>query len=448
MNSYKLYFYQCLRSKAVIISLLMIFTLGIMSIIIGKEYLQRQQDAIAQVQAYQKEHLERQVSLHNEDLGLLLYYAQFAYIYPLNPLAGVSIGQGDINPTIKRITIKTFEGQKYDTDLVNPTSLQSGNLDLSFVIIYLFPLLIIVLTYNVISEETENGTWRLVAIQSRSKIIFLLSKLGVRFLILLLVLTLLLLVTKFVLKTPFDFTFFKIILVCTLYILFWFTLSFFVVLFKKSSGLNALTLLCTWLILIILIPAGINGYISYKYPLPEALSTVISQRDGYHTKWDTDKRETIEEFYDHYPQFKKYGYPTEGFNWLWYYAMQQMGDDHSAESQKELEYKIQNRERLSSQIAAVIPNMHLQLTLNQLAGTSMQQHMQYLEGAKKFHEKLRLFFYPKVFEEKKAEIINWDQFTPEYYSSRTNSKTYLSFLPLMLATLLLILISIPQLRKL
>lgn len=448
MNTCRLYVYQCLRSKAVIVSLLIIFILGVISISIGREHIQRQQKAIAEVQAYQQQHLERQVTLHNEDLGLLLYYAHFAYIYPLNPVAGLAIGQGDINPTIKRITIKTFEAQKYDTDLVNPTSLQSGNLDLSFVIIYLFPLLVIVLTYNILSEEIENGTWRLIVVQSKSKIIFLLSKLGVRFFLLIIVIALLVLLAIFILDIRFTNTLLKIVIVCTLYILFWFALSFFVIVFKKSSGFNALMLLSIWLILIILVPAGINGYISYKYPLPEALGTAIAQRDGYHTKWDTDKRKTIEEFYDHYPQFTNYGYPTEGFNWLWYYAMQQMGDDHSAEPQKELEDKIQKREGLSSRIAAVIPNMHLQLTLNHLAGTSMQQHMQYLEGAKKFHEKLRLFFYPKVFEGKKAETIDWDQFTPEYYTLNTNNKTDLSFLPLMLAILLLILISIPQLRKL
>ena len=37
--------------------------------------------------------------------------------------------------------------------------------------------------------------------------------------------------------------------------------------------------------------------------LPEAMRTAIAQRDGYHVKWDTDKKETIEKFYKHYPQF-------------------------------------------------------------------------------------------------------------------------------------------------
>ena len=111
MITFKLFLKQCMQSKEVWVSLLIIIVLGIVGIIIGSKHLEKQQDAIAEVRTHQEQHFDRQVSLHNEDLGLLLYYANFAYISTLNPLAGVSIGQADITPTIKRITIKTFEAQ-------------------------------------------------------------------------------------------------------------------------------------------------------------------------------------------------------------------------------------------------------------------------------------------------------------------------------------------------
>ena len=59
---------------------------------------------------------------------------------------------------------------------------------------------------------------------------------------------------------------------------------------------------------------------------------MIKQRDGYHQKWDTNKRETLVKFYARYPQFESYGFPPEeGFNWMWYYAMQHLGDEESSE---------------------------------------------------------------------------------------------------------------------
>ncbi len=448
MTTYKLFLQQCIRSKEVWISLLLVILLGVISIIIGSKHLSRQQEAIAEVKVHQEQHFNRQVSLHNEDLGLLLYYAKFAYIKKINPLSGISIGQADVNSTVKRITIKTFEGQKFDADLVNPMNLQSGNLDLSFIIIYLFPLLVIVLTFNVISEETETGTWSLVAIQAISKLRFIISKLSIRLILLLFVLIFLFCFAKFMLDIPINGNFLSMLGLSILYVIFWFTLAFFVIVFKKTSGFNALLLLSIWLLLIILLPAGINAYVSSKYPVPEALSTAIAQRDGYHTKWDTDKFATIEKFYQHYPQFKKYGYPTDGFNWLWYYAMQQMGDDDSKNQQDSLSKKIKLRENISKQISSIIPNMHIQLAFNASAGTSMSQHIDYLHETEAFHEKLRLFFYPKIFEEQHADAINWNQFVPEYSKKENDIESVKNMMPLLVASVLMILISIPMIRKL
>lgn len=448
MKIYRLYLLQCIRVKEVWGSLVLISILGVISIGIGNKHVERQQNSIEEVSAYQKTHFDRQVALHKDDLGLLLYYTKFSYINSLNPLAGVSIGQSDVNPTIKQITIKTYEAQRFDADLVNPMNLQSGNLDLSFIIIYLFPLLVIVLSFNAISEETETGTWRLVAIQAKSKLQFVLSKLIIRFMLLTTVLLLLFLIAKLVLHIPITSSFFAMVVLSIGYLVFWFMLSFLVILFKKSSGFNALLLLSLWLVLMLLVPAGINSYISSKYPIPEALSTAIAQRDGYHVKWDTDKVATIKKFYKHYPQFKAYGYPADGFNWLWYYAMQQMGDDDSKKERDALNEKIRQREQTSRKLATIIPNMHLQLIFNQLAGTGMRQQQNYLDATRKFHEKLRLFFYPKVFDKKKADVVDWNQFTPVYYKTESVINPLQSIIPILGLSLFIGLISLPIIRRL
>ena len=447
MNLFFLFFKQCVRSKEVATSLILVFSLGLLSIGIGYKQLALHQEEVAEVAHHQKEHFNRQVALHNEDLGLLLYYTKFAFIHGLNPLGGLSIGQSDINPTVKRITIKTFEAQRFDTDLVNPSSLQAGNLDLTFVVLFLFPLLVIVLTFNLISEEIESGTWKLVTVQAKTTLRFVLSKLWVRMVLLFSLLLFLFFVAQIVLHIPLDKAFFTLIILSLLYLVFWFALSFFIVCFKKASGFNALLLLSVWLVLLILLPAGVNAYIATKYPFPEAMSTAIAQRDGYHVKWDTDKRETIEKFYQHYPQFERYGYPTEGFNWLWYYAMQQMGDDDSHDEQTALADKIRARELNSVLISSFIPNLYLQLTFNQLVGTSMQQHLDYLNEAEQYHEELRLFFYPKVFSGLNADRIDWKEITPVFHKAEISANPFDRSIPLLFSLFIIGLISIPVVRQ-
>ena len=445
---YRLLFLQFLRSRAVIASLVLILILGAISIGIGHQFLSQKKAAIEQVESHQKNHIERNVELHKDDLGLLMYYLKFAFVNPPNHLAGLSIGQSDVNSNVQRITIKNLEGQRYDTDLVNPMNLQSGNLDLSFVLIYLFPLLIIVFTFNLLSEETETGTWRLVSVQTPSKLKYLLTKLSVRIILIFVVLVILLTVAKIALSIPLDINFMMFALLSSLYVVFWFTLCFFIINFKKNSGFNAVLLLSVWLVLLILLPAGTNAYITNKYPVPEALSTMISQRDGYHTKWDTDKKETLQKFYDHYPQFKKFGYPTEGFNWTWYYAMQQMGDDESLRDTKAFRQKINERENASQQVSAFLPNMHLQLAFNELSGTSLRKHLNFLDATGDFHEELRLFFYPSIFKELSGDTIDWKQFEPEYLHQKVNHSRLRMLLPLVFASILMFILCATVTKKL
>jgi ABC-2 type transport system permease protein len=212
-------------------------------------------------------------------------------------LAAISIGQRDINPGIQSVTIRTLEAQKYDTDLTNPVQLQSGNLDFGFVIIYLFPLIIIAFTFNVFSEDNESGTWKLLAVQSRSTLRYILSKILTRMLFVYGMLLLLFLMAIIVLRLPMSEALSAFVILSILYITFWFALSFWLSMFKCSSGFNVLALLTIWVALTILAPAVVNNFVASAYPVPEAFSNIIKQRDSYHKKWDVDKKVTMDKFY-------------------------------------------------------------------------------------------------------------------------------------------------------
>lgn len=411
---YSLIVKQFIRSRAVIVTLILILTMGVISIFIGKQYLLKEEQNIAEVTHHQAEHIQRNVQYHEDNIGGLLYYLRFAFINKPDRLSGLSIGQRDINPSVQSVTIRNLEAQKYDTDLSNPANLLSGNLDLGFVIIYLFPLVIIAFTFNVLSEEQEGGTWRMVAVQSTSPWRFLVIKISGRAIVIYGVLSVLLLIAVLVLSIPFNSSLLAFFLISMLYLLFWFGLSFAIVSLKKNSSFNALMLLSAWVVLAIVLPAAANNYVANQYPIPEALSTLIKQRDGYHQKWDVDRKVTMEKFYEHYPQFRKYGVPEGEFSYTWYYAMQQMGDDESQEDSKAMREKILQREALSRKLSMVNPTMHTQLLFNDLAGSSLQNHIQFLDQTQAFHEKLRLYFYPRIFENAPVRNEDWESFQPEY----------------------------------
>jgi ABC-2 type transport system permease protein len=443
---YQLEIKRFLFSKGILGALLALLAVGVLSLHIGQQFVQKQTQAEAAIARFQAEHIERNVQFFDKEMGLLLYYLRFTLVNSTHPLNGLSIGQRDINSSIQSLTIRGLENQKYDTDLHNPLNLLLGNLDFSFVLVYLFPLLIIVLCYNLLAEEREGGTLRLLASQTDHVLLFLLRKMSIRVLAIGLCLLLLFGYTFYLFRLPWDNATLAFGALAFMYVLFWFSLSTWVISWQRSSGFNAAVLLSFWVLLTILAPTGINAYLINRYPVPEALSVMVQQREGYHEKWDLDKSMTMNKFYAHYPQFKSFPLPDKTFSWLWYYAMQQMGDDESKEAVLDLKNKLKLREKQSRNLAYFCPPIHAQLSLNQLAGADLHNHLQFLEATEHFHEKKRLYFYPRIFAEQPVRSENWKAFKVKKFLSAVRIHWWSNLAPLLLLSGVLIVLGFRGLR--
>ena len=413
-----LLFQSFIRSKGVKIGLGFLLAAGLVSLLVGRQFLGRQQRNQREVVAAQRAELAQLARIHAKEMGLMLYYAQFALVNDTPPLAGLSIGQRDVNPAIQRVTIRGLEAQKYDADLNNPTNLLLGNIDFSFVLIYLFPLLIIAFCYGTVSEERENGTWRLVAVQSRGLLSFIGQLFAVRLAVVLGLLALLLGLAVPVLGMPLDAPFGLFAATAVGYVLAWFGLCFGVASLHRPSSTNAVLLVTAWLGLLVVVPAALNQYLLARYPIPEALATTVKQRKGYHEKWDQPQAPTVARFFAHYPQFRHYPLPNTTFNWLWYYAMQQMGDDDSAREAGELRQKLAQREAASHRLGQWLPSVHAQLRLSDLARSGLGNQVRFLDETTRFHERLRLYFYPKIFGESPVQNEPWGQRPVETFADR------------------------------
>ncbi len=434
-----LLFKNFIRSKGMLAGLLALLVSGLVSLYIGGHFQHRYRENIAQTEHFQQETIDRYVKFENKEMGLLLYYLRFGLVNDMPALAGLAIGQRDVHPSVQNVTIRNLEEQKYNADLVNPMHQLLGNLDFSFVLIYFFPLIIIGLCYSLISEEKEEGTWSLVLTQAGHPAKVMAVKIGIRYASVMAVLAALLLTAKVCLGIPFEAAFAAFALLSVLYVSFWFALSWWVVSLHRASSQNALMLLTAWVLLTIVVPVATNAYVINRYPVPEAFATVVENRDGYHTKWDVPKSATLDKFYAHYPQFQKFKHP-EGyeFSWLWYYAMQQMGDDAAARQAADLKAKLRQRDALSAAIGLFFPSIHTQLSFNDLAQSGLKNQLQFMEAIEQFHERKRLYFYPKIFGDAPVLKENWQNFPVEYFSVKTTVNWLTLTGPLLLLSLLLL----------
>lgn len=384
---YRLMIIRFIRNRFAVASLILLLVAGIVSVAVGKTFLEDQEAAIEETARHQQEHIARLVKYQSDEMGLLLYYLKFGYINPTSNLAGLCIGQRDINSSIQSPTIRTLEAQKYDTDIRNPYLAMMGNFDLSFVILYLFPLVTIALCFNLFSEEKEQGTWPLIQSQNKNPRKYLLAKLSVPYAFMVIVLLLLFAFAALLLNIPFNNAFGAFAIGNFLYISFWFVLALLVISFFKGSSTNAISLLSAWLILTLLLPAAINNYISQKYPVPESLNTMLKQRDGYHKKWDIPADSTMAMFFKEYPEYRSYKWTSEGFNWLWYYAMQHLGDADARTDTKMFMQKLRLRENLSRKLSRFTPTLYTQAYNTDLAQSGLNNHLLFLDSTSDFHEK-------------------------------------------------------------
>ena len=199
--------------------------------------------------------------------GLGAHYA----VMPSAALAPVALGQTDLFPSQFKVTNQSKVSFLHNNDIENPWHLQSGHFDLAFVLVYLLPLLIFALSYNLLSGEKEDGTLRLLLSQPLALPTLVAGKIAVRAAVLLgaavlVPLVVLLVARPQALASP-GATLWWALLVGA-YALFWFTAVVAVNAFGRSSATNAMVLIIGWVVLVLVVPVLLNIAVTQASPAP------------------------------------------------------------------------------------------------------------------------------------------------------------------------------------
>ena len=198
------------------------------------------------------------------------------------PLTALAVGQSDLLPYYYDVNIYTNESSFHQNgEVENPLNLMVGRFDLAFVVIYLLPLLVLALSFNVLSEEREQGTLALTLSQPVSARSVVAAKLAFR--ALLVVGMVLAASLAGILVTGGFASPGRVLLWCgtvVTYALFWFVLAAWVNSLRRSSAWNATVLVGAWLVLVVVLPAAINIASGLLHPLPSRVQMVTAQREA------------------------------------------------------------------------------------------------------------------------------------------------------------------------
>jgi ABC-2 type transport system permease protein len=216
------------------------------------------------------------------------FQLQHSAVQPYSVLAFLAIGQSDVYPA----AYKPYSPGRYFKETVvsveqseNPARTMTGHVDLAFVMLYLLPLFVIGVSYDLIASEQESGLLSLILAQPVSLRMIVFARALVRIVVVLCATLLLVVATVGLAGVDWrqEGTIPRFLLwlaaVCA-YAGFWFGLAVLVNTRRKGPASNAVVLAACWLVLTLLLPAAIRFTANAISPIPPRSELRNAKRDA------------------------------------------------------------------------------------------------------------------------------------------------------------------------
>jgi ABC-2 type transport system permease protein len=334
--------------------------------------------------------------------GMLAYYTfHLTYSEPSN-LAFAALGERDIYPWKHRVRMLALEGQIYESDSQNAELAQAGKIDFVFVISALSPLFIILLFHDLIASERSSGRHDLLVTTAKSKYALWGSRGFVRFVSIFICLLIPFYIGALISGTEVS-AILLISLWCLLYLAFWALLSVYFGKKVASAPRIASGLIACWVLLAFVIPIISDLFINSSVHSPKGGDILMVQREAVNDAWDLPVSETMSAFGKTHPEYSAYEHSGDGFDWGWYYAFQQVGDQVAETLSNEYRVAAQIKREYAAYATFFSPPLLLQRKMTRLAKTDALAAFEYERQIRDFHKQLRLVHYPWLFGKKTFE---------------------------------------------
>ncbi|RNL81734.1 DUF3526 domain-containing protein [Sinomicrobium pectinilyticum] len=397
---------QLTRQFVPVFALLFFLAMGSYSLYNGKKFVSHQLDGLDSLEQHHRDHrrallyrfqadtttAEGKTMAAQAGIPQVVEYRNPPYAaFPPHRLSALAIGQRDLLPYFDIITSKRDVFSSTRTTITNPEKLAAGNFDFSFVLIYLFPLLLMVWSYDIYSSEMEQQTERLVAVQGGHIKRILALKLLFRFLWVCTIAWLLSIAGFWLHRETTGLTVTDALLWLfgvTLYLLFWCAVTWWTVLGKKSSRLTLIRLLGIWFALTFLLPAITNEIVEVSHPLPARTELISAQREEIEHTWDMPVEQLLDTFYINNPQYTTLKSPGDTAHYgnrrfvAYYDLLGRRINRHI----KKYNMEVAEHNALLRRLGWFSPVAQMQTFLNAVARTGMDDYLTYREQVGTFHD--------------------------------------------------------------
>lgn len=327
-------------------------------------------------------------------------------IMPVTPLSPLAFGQADLNPDYYRVTYRSKATFMYDGEIENPWNLLTGHFDLAFVLTYLFPLLIFTLTYNMLSGEREQGTLRMLLSQPLSVLTLMAGKLLPRVTVLLACAVVVPALTMLVARPESRHGDELVLLMLwavsvASYGLFWCALAVLVNAVSRSSAVNALVLIASWVVFVLVVPVLLNLAIAAAAPSPSRTelatrtrTTTVAALTRYNDLLSSDYKFVS----DPGVLMPRDGKLEIAPRLQGLYLVQRDTDVELEKLLDVFDRQLDAQQALVDRFGALSPAIVMHEAMASVAGNGAGRYVHFREQIGEFHRRWKAFFEPKVLE--------------------------------------------------
>ena len=325
---------------------------------------------------------------------------------PALALSTLTVGQSDLYPSVLQLALSSRDFSLRAPSYEKPQRRRLLRGDAVVVVIYLIPLLLIALSYNLLSGERERGTLPLVLLQRFSPARLVLGRSAVVGGLILGLLAALLVFGLLAARALEISELGRLALwlgVAFAYGAFWLALALLVTSRGGSSATNAIVLAGAWLLFTVVAPAAVNVAAKTICPVPSRMDHVLAERAA--TDEISARRSELLAVYleDHpelVPDAAKKNAPDPLVVTQMVYATT---EQRLAPVRARFAERLTQQQALVDRLKYLSPALLVQSALNDLSGTGLARHEAFRAQVSAHHDELRAYFQPRIVAKEKFD---------------------------------------------
>ena len=317
-------------------------------------------------------------------------------IIPPGPSALVSVGVSPLQAQSIQVTLDDPALLESQENLQHPLQLWTGHFDLVFVLVYLLPLFLIAISFDLTATEQESGNLKLLLVQGGGLLALIKGKVLARLMVLVVILTVLSLMTfGFAAVNQLSFAWTRWSVMMTLAFVYgsiWITLAASLNAMRWKSSTIAASLAAIWLLAVWVIPGINQQLIQGLLPVPSRMDYIQSYREATE-QVRQESSKLLGKYMEDHPEIA--GGTDNKYAVLQLSKAQAMAKAIRPVVEK-YQAQLAQQQKLAAYLQYLSPVSIFENVLSQLAGSDLKRQQVYRHQVDTFQAHWIAFFLPLI----------------------------------------------------